>query len=408
VSQPEAIRQAFSRTEPLIAEVGRYVRTTLEPYARDNGYIFVDRAKGVGSLSEKLESGRYPAWSGLDDLYGCTIVVPVSSHEEAVLNKLSTSFQTRNVKSRASAKKAPDVFRFDGVRWYGMIREEAAILRQPGIGDIIFEVQVITAFEYAWKTVTHDLVYKADAVDWRKERLAAQLKAAVEQIEIIISAFESASLAVLESPWPESSMRSAIVSRLAALFDEDLIPETLRPQSWSRFADNVIALVKSFRGDPNRREETLSRILDTIDEDLRNSERAPLPVSGTLFQYVLSIISRTDTPGDISRFRIVPSRELNEFYGVREVPLPFVFDGVAMLDFASEEPGETESDESNPAVHEVSSQVDHTGGQEAPETGRMDTEQAEETTEGGLEVSEPGKPNEGPSSGYGQVEPGSP
>src|ERR1035438_1489076 len=184
VPEPEAVRQAYDRVVPLLADVRRYVRETLDPFAKDRGYIFLDRTKDVSSLSEKLESGRFPSWSRLDDLYGCTIVVPVSSHESAVLVKLNASFEAVEVRSRSSAKKAPDVFRFDGVRWYGKISEEAALVRQPGVGDIIFEVQVITAFEYAWKTVTHDLVYKGEDVDWKKKRLAAQLKAAVEQIEI--------------------------------------------------------------------------------------------------------------------------------------------------------------------------------------------------------------------------------
>ena len=152
--EPEAVRRAYDLVAPLLADVRRYVRETIDPFSADRGYIVLDRTKEITSLSEKLESGRFLSWSRLDDLYGCTIVVPVSSHEADVLAKLDSSFHRIEVRSRSSAKKAPDVFRFDGVRWYGRIPEDAALVRQPGVGEVTFEVQVITAFEYAWKSVT--------------------------------------------------------------------------------------------------------------------------------------------------------------------------------------------------------------------------------------------------------------
>lgn len=327
--EPEGIRQAFDRVQPLLVDIQRYVRETLEPYCRTRKYIFFDRIKDLDSLSEKLESGRYRAWSELDDLYGCTIVVPVFAHEDGVLRKLDNSFNRSRVRSRSEAKKAPDVFRFDGIRWYGTLKPEAAAQRQSGVGEVIFEVQVVTAFEYAWITVTHDLVYKADNADWQKERLAAQLKAAVEQIEVIIAAFDTAAVAVLESPWPDSEARTAIIDRCKLLFGDGLVPVTLEPRSWRRFADNFVGLVRSFQRDPERLKSTVVNILEIMDSDLRGADPVSLPVSGTLFEYVLSIVSRPDTPGDLRRFTVVPSRELSDLYKLREIPNSFVFDGTS-------------------------------------------------------------------------------
>jgi ppGpp synthetase/RelA/SpoT-type nucleotidyltranferase len=327
--EPESVRQAFARVEPIIADAQRYVRETLEPYARSHNYLFVDRRKRVDSLSEKLESGRYGRWSELDDLYACTIVVPVSRHEDAVVRKLDASFERITVRSRAEAKKAPDVFRFDGLRWYGTLRAEAAMSRQPGVERFMFEVQVITAFEFAWITVTHDLVYKADNVDWRRQRLAAQLKAAVEQIEVIIGVFDSASVAVLESPWPESAAKAEIIERCQLLVSDGLVPASLVPGSWRRFSDNFISLIRSFERDPNKLVIAVRSVLDAIDADLRAATPFTLPVGGTLFQYILSVVARPDTLGDLSRFVVVPSRELTDVYGVRDLPKPFEFDGPA-------------------------------------------------------------------------------
>jgi ppGpp synthetase/RelA/SpoT-type nucleotidyltranferase len=329
VAEPEAVRQAFTRVEPLLDEVQRYVRETLERYCRQHGYIFIDRQKTVSSLAEKLDGGRVRAWSDLDDLYACRIVVPTAPHEDGVVRKLDASFQRAGFRNRSDSRKAPDVFRFDGARWYGRLREETSAGRQPGVGEQLFEVQVVTAFEYAWIAVTHDLVYKGDDVDWRRLRLAAQLKAAVEQIEVLIAAFDPASTAIQESPWQETAAKTTIVDRCKLLARDGLVPETLRPLSWRRFADNVFALVRSYEQNPYRIEDAVRALLDTIDADLRGATPTELPVSGSLFQYVVSVVARDDAPGTLEKFVVVPSRELTDFYGVPDLPKAFVFDGQA-------------------------------------------------------------------------------
>lgn len=327
MSDPESLRRAFDLVKPLVDDVARHVGDTLERYCKENGYLFRGRTKELTSLVEKLEGGRVEQWSAVDDLYACTIVVPVREHEDKVLRKLESSFAQHAVRSRAASKKAPDVFRFDGTRWYGRISEVAASARQPGVGDVIFEVQVVTAFEYAWIAVTHDLVYKADAVDWRDERLAAQLKAAVEQVEVLISAFESASDAVLLSPWPEIEAKTKIVERFKRLAQDGLVPETILPASWRRFSDNVYALVKSYERDPEKTGDRVESLIATIENDLLGVEPLRLPHSGTLFQYVVSVVGREGTLGSLERFRVVPSRELSDLYGLHSLPREFDFGG---------------------------------------------------------------------------------
>jgi hypothetical protein len=168
------------------------------------------------------------------------------------------------------------------------------------------------------------------------------LKAAVEQIEVIINAFESASVAVLESPWPDSEMQADIVSRFVNLLESGSIPENLRPKSWNAFGANVLTLVKSYQRNPAAQPAGVEQILRFIESDLTDASRVPLPVSGTLFQYVVSIVARPDGPGNIDRFTIVPSRELVEFYGVTAIPRPFVFDGTAEETIPAEEPEQSE------------------------------------------------------------------
>ena len=326
---PESLRQAFQRAESILAEIQRYVRDTLEPYCRDHRYLFVDRRKTLDSLSEKLEGGRLTDWASIDDLYACTVVIPVATHADGVIRKLDASFTRKQLRSASQAKKAPDVFRFDGTRWYGYLSPRAALSRQPGVADVIFEVQVVTAFEYAWMAVSHDLVYKADNSDWRRQRLAAQLRAAVEQVEVLISAFETASSAVTPSPWPETDTKTGIIERCMMLVTDGLIPDTLLPDSWRRFADNVYALVASYESNRHGLGAAVVRLLDVMDADLRGASPMELPTSGTLFQYVLSIVARPNTDGGLERFTTVPSRELSDLYHLTSVPKTFKFNGTA-------------------------------------------------------------------------------
>jgi ppGpp synthetase/RelA/SpoT-type nucleotidyltranferase len=330
VPSPESVRRAYGQVEPVLTEVSRYVQGTLEPYCREQSYLFIDRIKDLSSLSEKLETGRSNAWSDVDDLYACTVVVPVATHVESVLRKLDSSFRKRRAVMRGDVQKSPDAFRFDGIRWYGTARPEVSDRRQPGFSVQCFEVQVVTAFEYAWISVTHDLVYKSNEVDWRRFRLAAQLKAAVEQIEVLISTFDSASSAVEASPWPATDAAAEVVARCQLLVSDGLVPATLMPGSWRRFAENVCALVGSYERNRQALGSAVATLLDAIDRELRGPDASTLPVSGTLFQYFVAVVGRPDTPGNLNRFTVVPSQELSEIYGLSDLPREFVFDAPAV------------------------------------------------------------------------------
>lgn len=330
---PESIRAAHARALPVVKEVQRYVQDTIRPMATANGYLFMDRLKDSESLSEKLESGRIGAWSEIDDLYGATVVVPVAQHEEQVVEFLNNAFELKEVRSRSSTRKDPAVFRFDGLRWYGFPRAEISAEKQPGFGDLVFEVQVITAFEWAWSRVTHDLVYKGENADWRHRRLAAHLKASVEQIELMIAAFDEASNQVNPSPWPETDSAEKVVARFRSFVRAGLLDEAGAPRSWSRFGDNVVSVVKSYRKG-NDLSDTVDILLDALEGDLRAG--GGVPVSAGYFQYVIGFLSREESPGNTERYVVVPSSEY-ELLGARDrFPKEFTFDGTAVATAASD------------------------------------------------------------------------
>lgn len=323
---PNQVRNAFDQTHSLVEAVGEHVRQTLRPFAESQGYLYFDRLKTLESLSEKIETGRIERWSRIDDLFACTLVVPQASHEARVMRKLADCFTEYTVRSKGTAKKAPDVFRFDATRFYGKVSSLSAVSMPAGATDVIFEVQISTVFEYAWASVTHDLTYKGDTVDWRKQRLVAQLKASVEQIETVLNAFEEASGVVPQSDWPELDAKHNLMIFFQQLFDDKVLPDSIKPYSWRRFVDNVYALIVSYERNPSALSETVEALTSEISAYWRGPSSPVPPQSGSLFQLVEAHVARRETSGGLGKFVVVDSEELRTLYGVEEVPKPFIFD----------------------------------------------------------------------------------
>jgi hypothetical protein len=99
-----------------------------------------------------------------------------------VIDFLGRAFNQVVVRGRNDTRKPPDVFRFEATRFIGMLHRPAGTDPKEPLFNLAFEVQVRSAFEHAWSVTTHELVYKSQSVDWKRMRLAAQLKAAVEQL----------------------------------------------------------------------------------------------------------------------------------------------------------------------------------------------------------------------------------
>ena len=82
------------------------------------------------------------------------------------------------------------------------------------IYQIQFEIQVKSAFEHAWSVSTHDLVYKNSEINWRKLRLAAQIKATVEQLDMLILAFEQTSEFIEDNSYPVIKIKQHLALKL--------------------------------------------------------------------------------------------------------------------------------------------------------------------------------------------------
>ena len=239
---------------------------------------------------------------------------------------LDAAFLRSELRERNSTKKAPDVFRFDSTRWIGRISEGVAVTLAPGAESVLFEVQVPTVFEHAWAVVTHDLVYKSDDIDWRKARLAAQLKASVEQLELFIAAFEQNVDFVPRSAHPVTDAKAELIAGMKSRLAAGRMTAELAPRSWSRFAENVFSLVTSYTPDERRKPAAMAALQESIEQLLDTDDRFVDLRSGSLFQVFLGHVAGGAVDGaSIDSFVVVDSDELRDFHGLAVVPKAFIF-----------------------------------------------------------------------------------
>ena len=217
------------------------------------------------------------------------MVIPTLVDEERALEFLRHTYQEIKTRLRGSSKKDPAVFRFDATRFIGKLKPAPDIAQDSELLTINFEVQIRTAFEHAWSVTTHALAYKTNQVDWKTLRLAAQLKASVEQLDGLILGFESMASVVTEHLWPEVEAKRIIEHKFKTLIDNGQIPRELLPSSWGRFCDNVLSLFKEISHDRSKIVQDTNTLLNLISSKLEKSTE-PYPVSITLIQYCIGVM----------------------------------------------------------------------------------------------------------------------
>ncbi len=312
---PEAVATAYASTMVDARALRDTVSATILEWMKDKPFTFRGRIKALESVSEKLETGRVQSWAELNDLFACTVVVPTLVDVEPTLEFLDSAFRKSAVKTRANTIKPPDVFRFDSARFTGRLRHEAGAVRAPGVGELEFEVQVVTAYEYACQVVTHSVAYKAADVGWQELRLAAYLRGLSEQADAMAIGFSEMTEFIPPSPYPQLKLRRAIEQYFKDLVDGGRVPRELVPASWSRFAENVHELLAHGReagGGPRSEDTRWKRLKEAIEASVGGA--LPPGRSGSLFQFVVGVY-QTLGWDDLGGRPLVPSRELRDLYG---------------------------------------------------------------------------------------------
>ena len=188
------IRDTYSSLKDVYNKLSIEVCAKLQPKVDEKSWFFTHRIKKLESYALKIETGRVPKPSQMDDFFACTIIVPTVSqiHDAEELVKQIYQCHKRRPPEDEHTHKRASSFVFDDLRLY-MRHGSSSSGRNEDLRDKLFEVQIKTILQHAWSIASHDLIYKTDNVSWPKERIAYQVKAMLEHAEIAIA--ESGSLA---------------------------------------------------------------------------------------------------------------------------------------------------------------------------------------------------------------------
>jgi ppGpp synthetase/RelA/SpoT-type nucleotidyltranferase len=285
---PSILERRYAEYLPFIEEAAKQVKLTLVNFCEAKRYAFSSRIKTIESLAEKIETGRFKSWSSLDDLFACTIIIPTLLHESEVMKSCKNIFQIERTIKRGQNRKSPDTFTFDATRLYARLRKNEDINNDSellSIYDITFEIQIKSAFEHASSVSTHDLVYKNDEIDWKKLRLAAQIKANVEQLDTLILAFEQMSPFITESDDPDLKIKRNLSTEINKLFESNKIPAELRPKDMNRFCDNLCRVFPL-----ENKKDKITASIQAIRKEINTISSNKIPRSISLFQYFLAIL----------------------------------------------------------------------------------------------------------------------
>ena len=293
------LKMRYDFEEPYFEFIQNYLDQTLMNYANKNLFAYSSRVKSLSSISEKIETGRFNSWDELDDFIGCVIIIPNLSYENKVLEFLESAFVKINIKRRGETFKSFDTFRFDSTRFLGNIKPESAD-KISLTHSIKFEIQIRSAFEHAWSVTTHDLAYKSETIDWKILRLVYQLKASVEQLDMISLGAKDVSKQITKFKWPEIDVKIEILNFLSNQFNLKNIPEELKPKDFSRVVDNLYSLLKSKLSlwKPRKWIYELKNIFKLIELGILNLKSTGFPMSLSLYQILFGVLVKENIIND--------------------------------------------------------------------------------------------------------------
>lgn len=308
---PPKISLFYDNCRSSLTTISSIMKETLFPYCERCNYAYKQRIKSLESLCEKIESGRYKTLDEIDDLVASTIIIATLEQESGVIEYINSVFSVETIKKRNTTRKAPDTFRFDSTR---IICKLNNYKQSPEpIYNIPFEIQILTSFEHAWQITTHALAYKSSEIDWKVMRLSAQLRASIEQLDMLVSSFSVIKDNVTESEWLDISIMKQISRFVNTMVEHGNIYEEHLPKDLTRFSDTFYSMIK---------ETTKNGKIYNIDyvnallhefETFMNSDK--IPISITLLQYLtVFLLKRNKLQREPTNFCYLITTEVADLY----------------------------------------------------------------------------------------------
>jgi ppGpp synthetase/RelA/SpoT-type nucleotidyltranferase len=280
---------------PYFEFIQKTLDQTLMNYSKNHLFAYTSRIKKLDSISEKIETGRYASWVEIDDFVGCILIVPNLSYEDEVISFLKSAFTEIDIRKKGSTFKNFDTFRFDSTRFIGKLKSPNESVNKDIYG-IKFEIQIRSAFEHAWSVTTHDLAYKSKNIDWKVLRLAAQLKASVEQLDMIALSAKEVNKQITTYKWPEIEVKIKILDFIKECFENGKIPSEISPKDYSRVIDNLFSLIKKNLSlwQTRKVNKELKTLFEKVDSELDNLNSKGFPMSLSLYQVIFGILLKNN------------------------------------------------------------------------------------------------------------------
>ncbi|QLY64841.1 hypothetical protein [Enterobacter asburiae] len=299
---PLSIKELYASKVQLFEALKESVDTWVEG-EKESKWHYESRVKELESFALKFETGRFDSASIFDDFFGGMIVVPTHSEITKVENMLREKFTlvSKKPSDKSFATYSPEHFVFDDLRLYLRFDKEKFLSPKVEILDqLVFEVQIKTFLQHAWALSTHDLVYKSENISWSKHRVAYQVKAMLENIELSISSAETLSCNEIIN---KEDKRFKKLGRIVTLVDSKWDKESL-PRDKKRLAENIFSCVDKLG-------ITVPGLASLIDESGCNTLKSISPYQSILMALVNSKIDLflKDNPRNL---KLLISEELEE------------------------------------------------------------------------------------------------
>jgi len=233
--------EQFALYEKLATTVNQLINSI-----KSNRWHYESRIKDLESYALKLETGRYPDPTKLEDFFACMLVVENTLEIKKAISYLRPhlKIESRRPPNENITHKNSDSFVFDDLRLYVTLKPTAAREKGP-LNDVLFELQIKTFLQHAWSIATHDLIYKSTEINWAKQRVAYQVKAMLENAEISI---EKASKTKRIPGIPLTNEKINIQNQVKKFLLQNWTQDKL-PKDLIRLVDNIIQLFKNINID---------------------------------------------------------------------------------------------------------------------------------------------------------------
>lgn len=256
----QSIHNLYDSKHPYFKILSNKVETLVN-HKKKKSWHFIHRIKTPESFALKLETGRFTQESIFDDFLACTLVVEnldEISNAESLISSLFDVLHKRP-QSKNYTFKSTDSFPFDDLRLYCKLGTKYGAPISENVSELIFEFQIKTFLQHAWAIATHDIIYKTDKISWGKERVAFQVKAALEQAEVAISGANNLS-SVRELAKENKAVKkiNRVIVLLSKYFDSIDLPDDKR-----RLSQNVISFI-----------ETIEINIQTLEKIIKNETQA--------------------------------------------------------------------------------------------------------------------------------------